>query len=123
VVNFHLPPTGQFSVAVDTRRPFVLVDQATQDRSTRDVFMAEVRYGVGRPWWAKIAGAMGPPTVVMANIFRGHDTQVPLAEDQHAVGEFDSEGADEPFSEAVRPRAPKGNRDHVDAHIGQDGVE
>jgi hypothetical protein len=49
---------------------FVLVDQATQDRSTRDAFTAEVRDGVGRPWWAKVAGAVGSSTLVMANIFR-----------------------------------------------------
>jgi hypothetical protein len=50
--------------------------------------MVEIRDRVGRPWWAKVAGAMGPSTVVMANIFRKYNTQVPLTEDQHAVGEF-----------------------------------
>ena len=98
-----------------SRRPFVLVDQATQDRSTSDVFMAEVRDGVGRPWRVKVAGTMGSSTVVMANIFREYDTQVPLAEDQHAVGEFGSQGAHEPFGETVRPRAPRGNLDSLDA--------
>jgi S-adenosylmethionine:diacylglycerol 3-amino-3-carboxypropyl transferase len=39
--------------------PFVSVDQATQNRSTRDVFMAEVHDRVDRPWWAKVAGAVG----------------------------------------------------------------
>jgi hypothetical protein len=29
---------------------------------------------------------------------------VPLAEDQHAIGEFGSEGSDEPFGETVGPR-------------------
>ena len=43
-------------------------------------------------------------TVVVANVFREHDTQVSLAEDQHAVGEFGSQGADEPFGETVGPR-------------------
>ena len=51
---------------------------------------------MGRPWWAKVASAMWPSTVVVANVFREHDTQVPLTEDQHAVGEFGSQGADEP---------------------------
>jgi hypothetical protein len=38
------------------------------------------------------------------NIFREQCTQVPLTEDQHTVGEFGSEGADEPFGETVRLR-------------------
>jgi hypothetical protein len=38
------------------------------------------------------------------NVLRKHDTQVPLTGDQHAVGEFGPEGADEPFGETVRPR-------------------
>jgi hypothetical protein len=85
--------------------------------------MAEVHDGVGRPWWAKVEGAMRSSTVVVANVFGEHDTQVSLAEDQHSVGEFGSQGADEPFGETVRPRTPRGNPDHVDAHIGQDSVE
>jgi hypothetical protein len=48
---------------------------------------------------------------------------VSLAEDQHAVGEFGSQGADEPFGETVRPGASRGNLDRLDAHIGQDGIE
>jgi hypothetical protein len=41
----------------------------------------------------------------MANVFREHDTQVPLVEDQHTVSEFGSQGAHEPFGKTVRPRA------------------
>ena len=50
--------------------------------------MAEVGHGVSRPWWAKVAGAVGSSTVVVVNVVREHYTQVPLAEDQHSVGEF-----------------------------------
>jgi hypothetical protein len=49
--------------------------------------------------------------------------QVPLVEDQHAVGEFGSDSAHESFGETVRPRAMRRNPDHVDANIGQDSVE
>jgi hypothetical protein len=59
----------------------------------------------------------------MANVLREHQTQVPLTEDQHTVGQFGSESADEPFGETVRPRATRRNPDHLDAHIGEDGVE
>jgi hypothetical protein len=65
--------------------------------------MAEVHDGVGRPWWAKVEGAVGSSTVVVADVFGEYDTQVSLAEDQHAVGEFGSQGADEPFGETVGP--------------------
>jgi hypothetical protein len=50
--------------------------------------MAEVRDGVGRWEWAKVAGAVGPSTVVVANVLREHYAQVPLAEDQPSVDEF-----------------------------------
>jgi hypothetical protein len=36
-----------------SRCPFVLVDQSTQDRATLDLFVAEVRHGVGRSGRAK----------------------------------------------------------------------
>jgi hypothetical protein len=47
---------------------------------------------------------------------------VPLTEDQHSVGEFSSDGADESFGETVRPWATQRNLDHLDAHIGQHSV-
>jgi hypothetical protein len=103
--------------------PFVLVDQATQNRPTRDAFLAELCHGVGRLRWAKVAGAVRSSTVVVPDVLREQHTQVPLAEDQHAIGEFGSEGADEPFGETVRPWATRRNPDHADAHIGQDSVE
>jgi hypothetical protein len=68
------------------------------------MFVAQVRDGVGRLWWAEIAGPVRPSTVVVANIFREHYTQMPLFEDQHAVGEFGSDRTHEPFGETVRPR-------------------
>jgi hypothetical protein len=57
---------------------------------------------VGRPWGAEFAGAVGSSTVVVLNVICEDHTQVPLIEDQHAVGEFGSESAHEPFGETVR---------------------
>jgi hypothetical protein len=74
-------------------------------------------------WWAKVTAAVRPSTVVVPNIFREHDTQVPLIEDQHAVGEFGSDRTHEPFGETVRPRATWRNPDRLDAHIGEDSIE
>jgi hypothetical protein len=47
----------------------------------------------------------------VANVLTEHCTQVPLADDQYAVGEFGSQGADEPFGETVRLRASRSNPD------------
>jgi hypothetical protein len=94
-----------------SRCPFVLVDQATKNRPTLDPFMVEVRYGVGWLWRAKFAGAVRSSTVAVPDVLREHHMQVPLAEDQHAVGEFGSDRAYEPFGETVRPRAARRNSD------------
>lgn len=59
---------------------------------------------MGRSWRAKLACAVWASTVVVPDVFREHQTQVPLTKDQYAVGEFGSDRADEPFGETVRPR-------------------
>lgn len=79
------------------------------------------RHLQGRSGWVKVAGAVGSSVVVVANIFGEYCTQVALVDDQHAVGQFGSQGADKPFGEAVRSWAPWRNSDYLDAHIGQDG--
>ena len=63
----------------------------------------------------KVTGTVGS-TVVVANVspknvFPKHYPQMLLTEDQHAIGEFSSDGADEPFSETVRLRATGRNPD------------
>jgi hypothetical protein len=59
----------------------------------------------------------------MPNVLHEHPTQVPLAKDQHAVGEFGSHGAHESFGETVRPGAARRNPDHADADISQDSIK
>lgn len=78
---------------------------------------------MSRSWRAKSAGAVRPSTVVVPNVFRDHHTQVPLTEDQYAVGEFGSDRAYEPFGETVRPRAARRNPDYADADVGEDSIE
>jgi hypothetical protein len=80
------------------------------------VFLAEVHdMRAGRPWWAMAAGVVGWAAVVVASVVGKYDTEVSLADDQHVVGEFGAEGADELFGDAVRPRAPRGNPGHGNA--------
>jgi hypothetical protein len=78
---------------------------------------------VGRLRRAKVAGTVRSSTVVMANVLREHQTHVPLTKGQHTIGQFGSEGAEKPFGETVRPQAAWRDPDHLDAHIGEDGVE
>jgi putative transposase len=67
-------------LSMASRRPFVLTDQAAKNRSTRDPFIAEIRLGISRLRWAKVAGTVRPPTVVVPHVLRKHHTQVPLTE-------------------------------------------
>jgi hypothetical protein len=48
---------------------------------------------------------------------------VSFPEDQHPVRDFAADGQHEAFGEAVRPRATVRDLDHLDARIGQYGVE
>jgi hypothetical protein len=77
-----------------------------RNRSTLDLFVVKVGHGAGRLRWTQFAGTVRPSTVVMANVLGEHQTQVPLTEEQYAVGEFDSDVADEPLGETadVDPR-------------------
>jgi hypothetical protein len=68
---------------------------------------------MGRLRRAEFAGTVRPSTVVVPNVLREHHTQVPLTEDQHAVGEFGSDSADAPLGETVRPWATRRNLDQA----------
>src|SRR3979411_31795 len=66
---------------------------------------------------------MWPLTVVVGAVFGKDTSQVPLAEDQDAVGEFGSGREYESFGEAVRSRASRWDLHGVDACTGQGSVE
>ena len=79
--------------------------------------------GVVRPGRTQLAATVRSTAVVVPDELREHRSQVPLTEDQHAVGEFGSGGQHEPLGKAVRPRAARRNLHHSDAHVGQDRIE
>ena len=106
-----------------SRYPFVVVDQATKNRSTFDPFMTEVCHGVGWSRRAKFAGAVRSSTVVVPDVFREHHMQVPLTEDQYPVGEFGSNRTDEPFGETIRPRTARRNLHNADADVSKNRIE
>ena len=61
---------------------------------------------------------------VLLRGIRGEDpAEVPLAEDQHPVGELGSDGQHDAFGEAVRPRTARRNLDYLDVRIRQHRVE
>ena len=57
--------------------------------------------------------------VVVRGVLGQHAAEVPLAEDQHAVGDLGPDGQHEAFGEAVRPRTPGRDLDHLDARVRQ----
>jgi hypothetical protein len=52
-----------------------------------------------------------------------HNLQVPLVEDQHPVGDLGPHYQDEALGEAVCPRTPRRDLDHLDARVRYDCVE
>jgi hypothetical protein len=70
-----------------------------------------------------VAASMRTPRVVVRSVGREHSAQMPLAEDQQSVGELDPDSQHEPFGEAVRPRTPGRDLDHLDTRIGEHCVE
>ena len=104
-------------------RALVLVDQASKDRLASDPLLGTVRDGMIGAWREKPKRSMWPSTVVVGAVAGEDGPQVPLAEDQYAVGEFGSGGQHEAFGEAVRSRAARRDLDGVDAGAGQGGVE
>ena len=73
--------------------------------------------------WAMVVGSVGSSAVVVPDVGREYHTHAPLIEDQHAVGEFGSEGADESFGKTVRLGTTRRNSDHADADIFEYSVE
>ena len=74
-------------------------------------------------WWAKLQRSMWPAAVVVGGVPGKDGPQVPFAEDQDAVGEFGSGGANETFGEAVRSWTARWNLHGLDAGAGEDSVE
>jgi hypothetical protein len=89
-----------------------------QNRSPLDPFIAELCHRVGQLRGAKVTGTVRPSTVVVANVLPEHHPQMPLPEDQHAVGEFGADSSDETFGETVRSRATGRNPDLWGSNIG-----
>ena len=62
-----------------------------------DLLLGEVGDRVVGPGRAELAAAMGSPSVVVALVLGQDQLQMPLAEDQHPVGDLGPGGEHEPF--------------------------
>ena len=72
---------------------------------------------------AATAAPMRSCGVVVGGVPGKHLTEVPLAEEQHPVGDLGADGQHEAFGEAVRPRTPWRDRHHRDARVRHHRVE
>jgi hypothetical protein len=73
--------------------------------------------GSGR---AELAAAMGPAPVVRGRVLLQDGPRMPLAEDQHPVGDLGPSGEHEPFRIRVRSRAAGWDLHGLDPGLGQD---
>jgi hypothetical protein len=79
------------------RGAFVFVEEAAEDGLALDPLVGQVGDGVVGPGRVQLAAVVGSPPVVVPGIL-GHDQpQMPLAEDQHPVGDLGPGGKHEPF--------------------------
>ena len=61
--------------------------------------------------------------ILLRGVYGQHPAEETLAEDQHPVGDFGADGQHEALGEAVRPRTPRRDLDHLDARVRHDPVE
>ena len=66
---------------------------------------------------------MGPAPVVLCRVFGQDRPQMPLAEDQHPVGDLGPGGEHEAFCICVRSWAPGRDLHDLDPSPGEDGVK
>ena len=88
----------------------VLVGESAEDLFPADPVLGEVdRFwwpGAGLSWGELAEGAVRPGSVVVPQVLGQHLAQVLLVDDQQPVEELPAQGADDPFADRVRLRAP-----------------
>jgi hypothetical protein len=88
--------------------PLVFTYEAAKDGTALDPLLGKVGDRVVGPGRAELAAAMGTTSVVMGLVLGQDCPQVPLAEDQHPVGDLGPGREYEPFRIGVRARAAGG---------------
>jgi hypothetical protein len=85
--------------------------------------MREVRDRVIGLWRAELEAAMGPSPVVVCRVLGQDRPQMPLAEDQHPVGDLGPGGEHEAFRVCVCSWAVGRDLHDLDTSPGKDGVK
>ena len=101
----------------------VLADEAAEDGPTLDPRLGEVGDRVVGPGRPELAAAMGTAPVVVSLVLGQDGPQMPLAEDQHPVGDLRPGREHEPFRIGIRARAPGRDLHGLDTGGCQDRVE
>jgi hypothetical protein len=114
--GFQNSPTGP-DLAVYAARSYSLMRPA-EDGAALDLLAGQVCDGVVGPGRAELAAAMRSPPVVMGFILGQDRPQMPLAEDEHPVGDLGPGGEHEPFRISVRARAARRDLHDLDTGIG-----
>jgi len=100
-----------------------VVDETAEDRSASDRAVNWLGYRCLRAWRAQLQRSMWPLLVVVQRVLVKDTAQVPLAEDQHPIGDLGADRQYEAFGEAVRPRTARRDLHHLDTRVRQDRVE
>jgi len=64
-----------------------------------------------------------PVVIEVAHVLVEDGSGVSCVVDQHPIGAFGADAADEPFRITVRPRRPRRDLDHGNGFGGEDGIE
>jgi len=75
----------------------VFVEEAAEGGPAQDSLLGEVGNRVVGPGRVELAAAVGASSVVVSLIVGQDRPQMPLAEDQHPVGDLRPDGEHEPF--------------------------
>jgi hypothetical protein len=73
--------------------------------------------------WVLVEALVRPVTIEVVFVLAESGAGVSFVVDQHAVGAFGSDAADEPFGVTVGPRSLRWGPDHLDALGGEHRVE
>jgi len=108
---------------ISAHTTFIFVDEAAEDGPALDPLGGEVGEWVVGPERPELAASMRAPAVVMGRVPGQDGSQVPLAEDQHPIGELGPDGEHEPSGITVRSRDPRRDLHGLDPGISQHRVE
>jgi len=101
----------------------VLVDQSAEDWGASDRCVERDDGGGIVGWWVLVQALVRAVVIEVAHVLVKNSAGVLLVVDQHAVGAFGADAADEPFRIAVRLWHLRRDLDDGDGFRAEDGIE